>query len=82
MHTDFWFCLVSLDFMNPSSSCHDCQNPKMSIKFAADKRKHVKIKKLSCSEAGKWYKNESKSKRNHDLLHIFMMWTATVLFFF
>jgi hypothetical protein len=27
--------------------------PKMSMEFAADKRKHVDIKKLSCPEAGK-----------------------------
>jgi len=29
------------------------KDPKMSIKFAADKRKHVNIKKLSRLEAGK-----------------------------
>jgi hypothetical protein len=54
--------------------------PKKSIKFAADKRKHVNIKKFSCPEAGKWYKKEAKSNTNHDLLHIFMVWAATVLF--
>jgi len=39
------------------------------------------LKKLSCPEAGKWYKNEAKSDTNHDLLHILMAWAATVLFF-
>jgi len=36
---------------------------------------------LSCPEAGKWYKNEAKSNTNHDLLHIFVVWVATVFFF-
>jgi len=29
------------------------KDQKMSIEFAADKRKHVNVKKLSCPEAGK-----------------------------
>jgi len=54
------------------------KNPKMSMKLVADKWKHVNIKKLPCPEAGK---NEAKSNTNHDLLHIFVVWAAIVLFF-
>jgi hypothetical protein len=55
--------------------------PKMNMEFAAGKRKHVNIRKMSCPEAGKWCKNETKSNTNHDLLHIFMVWAAIVFFF-
>ena len=54
--------------------------PKMCMEFAAEKRKHINIKKFSCPEAGRWYKNEAKSNTNHDLLYLFMVWAATVLF--
>jgi predicted membrane channel-forming protein YqfA (hemolysin III family) len=55
--------------------------PKMSMEFAADKRKHVNIKKMSCPETGTWCKNQAKSNTNHDLLHIFMVLAAIVFFF-